>query len=278
MKLISYSIFGIDKVTDDNRFEFHAYLRGLYFNSRMNRLLYPDWTTHIEADAATYDSRFRGYFDMMVSELGVSLHVNEETAPLCKAMLWRLRPLFTQGVTHLLCRDADAITTYREVQAVQGWLERGRDFHAITDNPQHQLPTMGGMLGFKTAKFAQLFPWKSWDEMIQSCAADFSEYGSDQDFLLFVLYPVLRDFMHGHFLDGSQSDYGVGLAEFQIPQLTLPGVDPRLWEADLTARHIGGAGFIELEALRFFKRFDAQSAKFTGIEKQFPQVFYWASG
>lgn len=276
MKIVSYCIFGLDKTTSENRFEFYAYLRGLYFNARMNRLLYPGWKTHIEADAATYQSNFRDYFDMLVHELDVSLRVNQETAPLCKAMLRRLRPLFTAEATHVLCRDADSITTYREAQAVQGWLNRGRDFHAITDNPYHNTPMMGGMIGFKTAKFRALFPWQSWEEMVGICNAEWSNKGRDQDFLCSFIYPVIRKYMHGHFLDGSRNSYRANLAEFKIPAVAIPGVDPSLWEANLTARHIGGAGFIELEALRFLKRFDAAFSRSIGIEKRFPQIFYWA--
>ena len=43
MKVISYSLFG-----DPMGFEFPFYLRGLYFNARMNSLLYPGWVTHVQ--------------------------------------------------------------------------------------------------------------------------------------------------------------------------------------------------------------------------------------
>lgn len=49
MKYICYSIFG-----DPYSFEFNWYLRGLVFNLRMNKLLYPDWHTQFSIERSIW--------------------------------------------------------------------------------------------------------------------------------------------------------------------------------------------------------------------------------
>ena len=61
-------------------------------------------------------------------------------------MLWRMIPIFEPAdhYSHVLCRDADAITTYREACAVTEWLASGKAVHALRDDPMHMIPLMGG--------------------------------------------------------------------------------------------------------------------------------------
>src|SRR5688500_9336790 len=126
MKCISYSLFG-----DPNSFEFPFYLRGVYFNARMNRLLYPNWITWVPLSAKVYNL----YKDFFLTLPGLEVTVLEGNPDKCRGMLWRMLPIYyLKGeITHFLCRDADAITTYKEAQAVQEWIDSGLGFHGITD-------------------------------------------------------------------------------------------------------------------------------------------------
>lgn len=159
-KLICYSLFKGPK----EPFELACYVRGFYFNARMNNLIYPDWRTHLEIDRETYEE-YKGLFIWLQVNNNLSLNVNEETPPLCEGMLWRMKPLFTIDVSHILCRDSDAITTYKEAQLVQMWIESGRSFHAIHDNPAHG-GLMGGMIGFDCARLKAITGWHSFEQMI----------------------------------------------------------------------------------------------------------------
>lgn len=260
MKIISYSLFG-----DHSSFEFKFYLRGLYFNARMNLLLYPEWQTMV----CVADNIYAKY-EPFLSGLGIMRVVFDGNMPLCKAMLWRMWPIGYEGVTHVICRDADAITTYKEAQAVQEWVDSGLGFHGITDNPAHSLPMMGGMVGFNVEQFRIEFPqWNTFEQMIHG--QDLSKRGSDQDFMMKKIYPFAKPNMMGHFFEGCKER--VKITKHTVGG-QIKGVDSKLWESNLTCRHIGSPGVVEMETLRFFQRFD--KTDYSVFEKEFSDILYWA--
>jgi len=163
MKCISYALFGYNKEQQANCFSFDSYLRGLCINLRMNRLLYPDWEIVLNLDQSTYDG-FKDLFDRL--PISVRIH---EPAPLCKAMLWRMKPIFEMEnghwkYSHVLCRDLDSPATYREVQAVNYWMMRDKALHAITDSVSHDIPLMGGMIGVIPKYFTH--SGNTWEAML----------------------------------------------------------------------------------------------------------------
>lgn len=255
MKIIAYSLFSHPSARE---FERRAYIRGLYWNFRMNTMIYPEWKTHLEIDRSTY-TEFQELFDWLAVR-GMGLSVNDYSPELCEGMLWRMKPVFFQDVSHVLCRDADALTTYREAQRVQDWLERGQAVHSILDNPAHG-GLMGGMIGFVTARLKDATSWNSYNNVV--AGIDLKARGSDQHLLNQRILPHLKTETHTH-----------GMAELTI---RIPNVDAKLWESNLCVRHIGSAGVVEMETIRFFKRFDAYDYAFEEMEKQFPKLFYWHS-
>lgn len=266
MKVISYSLFG-----DPSSFEFPFYLRGLYFNARMNSLIYPDWHTFIYVEDPVYD-QYSNFFNQLAEVVGVRYIETNKTATLCDAMLWRMRAIFNHdfSVTHVICRDADAITTYKEAQAVQEWIDSGLGFHGITDNPAHSLPMMGGMVGFKVDHFRATFPqWKTFNDMIKG--VDLRQRGSDQDLMMKKIYPFVKHDMVGHFFDGCREN--VKITKHTVSK-QIPGVDSKLWESNLTCRHIGSPGVVDFETLRFFQRFD--KTDYSEFEREFKDICYWA--
>lgn len=256
MKLISYSLFNSDQAQE---FEKLFYIRGFYWNARMNNLIYPDWRTHLELDWATYNE-YKDLFDWLIENNNLSMRLNDNEPELCAGMLWRMKPIWTIDVSHVLCRDADAITTYKEAQYIQDWLESGIAVSSIHDNPAHG-GLMGGMVGFDTAAFKALTQINSFDELIAN--RDLSERGSDQHLL------------NGEILSNTKHTVITYGPEIPHSLRKPPLVDEKLWESNLCAAFIGSAGVNELETLRFFKRFDLYNWKFIPIEKQFPKLFYW---
>lgn len=257
-KLITYSLFSHPSA---ERFERLAYIRGFYFNARMNNLLYPEWRTHLEIDVKTV-REFQKLFDWLIENNNLSINVNYDDPELCAGMLWRMRPIWTIDVSHVLCRDADAITTYKEAQYVQDWLESGIAISSIHDNPAHG-GLMGGMIGVDTAAFKALTGIQSFDHLIAN--RDLSQRGSDQHLL------------NGEILTSTShviKTYDTTLS-MVVSSKRLPLVDERLWESNLCCRHIGSAGVVDLEVLRFFKRFDEYNWKYQDIEKEFSNLFYW---
>jgi len=254
-KLISYSLF----YAPCEPFEKMAYIRGAYWNFRMNNFLYPDWRSHLEVQRIVYEE-FKGLFDWLVENNNLSLSINEGYPALCEGMLWRMKPIWTQDVSHVLCRDADAITTYKEAELVQYWLESNYyTIGAILDNPSHS-GLMGGMIAIQTSSFKALTELNSWQELISG--KDLSERGSDQHLLNSLTVKLNNAIIY------------LGRLPLHQPK-GLPQVNPKLWESNLTCRHIGSAGVVEMETIRFFKRHDPYQWKFDVIEKQFSKLFYW---
>lgn len=264
MKVISYSLFG-----DINSFEFKFYARGLYFNARMNKLIYPEWMTVVHVSESVSDKHEK-FLDELESQFNLRIFLRSKDTPLCEAMLWRMQPIWYEGTTHVLCRDADAITTYKEAQAVQEWVDSGLGFHSITDNQSHTLPMMGGLIGVKVDHFKQTFPeYNTFEKLVANF--DLSKHGSDQDLLMKRIYPKAKDNLMGHYFAGCNEKVKITTRSVQSQ---IPGVDPKLWESNLCARHIGSPGIVDMETLRFFKRFD--KTDYSSFEKQFSDILYWA--
>src|SRR5690242_4304606 len=266
MKLVCYSLFSGPRA---EWFETAAYVRGFYFNARMNNFIYPDWRTHLDVDRQTYE-RFKKLFDWLVENNTLHLVINETTPKLCEGMLWRLKPVFTIDVSHVLCRDADSVTTYREAQCVQQWLESGIPHHAINDNPAHG-GLMGGMVGFTTARLKAAMDWNNWEDVIRG--HDLSDHGSDQHMLNNEMSPLIWGNLVLHKIAGAGTN--AAIIHTTVPDIQLPQVSPALWESNLVCRHMGSPGIVEMEMLRFLKRFDEYNWKFQPIEKEYPEIFHW---
>lgn len=258
MKVLSYSLFG-----DPFSFEYPFYLRGLYFNARMNRILYPDFKMVLHTSAYTERS--------CVEELKVlfGFDVNYmESAPRCESMLWRMKPLFLKDATHVICRDLDSVSTYREANCVYQWLRSGLPYHAINDNDAHA-GLMGGLVAFRKEDFIRDTGYTSFDQMIQGI--DLRKHGSDQDFMNKFIHPKIKHGLLMHKLKGAGIEAKV--TETEVPK--VGEVKTRLWVSDLISRYIGSAGVIDFELLRFFKTFDSDP-KFDEFEKRFSEICYWA--
>lgn len=269
MKVISYSLFG-----DPMSFEYPFYLRGIYFNVRMNRLLYPDWQTVIIAEHKI-NNPYQGVLDWLKNYIDNFYAIKvEKDMPLrrCEGMLWRMLPIYFKDkweCSHVICRDADAITTYREAICVNEWLGSDLPFHGINDNPAHG-GLMGGMVGFRVADFKRATGYTSFEQMISGL--DLSQHGSDQNFMMKSIHPKIKNNLLMHVLSGGGCE-----ARHKVTSINERkdiDINPKLWESSNTCRFIGSPGVVDFELLRFFKRFD-NDPKFDRFEKQFSDIFYW---
>ena len=205
MMLISYTLY------EDNEY-YSFYKKGVEYNYKFAKMLMPKWNLSIRVAGIDYEKGKR-----------------------CYNMMQRFMPTYTTDATHILCRDADSIITYREALEVTKWLASGRDWHGINDNPAHSIPMMGGLIGFKTEALKKHYP--TFESLIEGF--DLSEHGSDQDLIMKRLWPIAKEsFYHSNLTN-------------REPQPT----DNPLWETDLVQRYIGSAGYNEMEVLRLIKRF-----------------------
>lgn len=261
MKAISYSIFGFGKTKDANCFEFDAYMRGLILNVRFNRIIYPSWQTVVNVDGASY-SQYRRIFDWLQNKGHIVINLCDEDDPLCLAMLWRMKTVFAYIhpdwiYSHVLCRDVDSICTYREAQAVQQWIDEGKTAHCITDSISHNIPMMGGMIGFKPGDLSFILGVHTWEEFMKlGDGINYKRKGADQDFLNRYIYPKVAKSVTEHFVLGMRHD----LAEedgrhYSIPDYPID-VDPVFKVTNECAGHIGAAGCYDPPTQKFLNRTD----------------------
>lgn len=261
MKVLSYSLFG-----DPSGFEFGYYLRGVIFNLRMSRILYPEiyMYLHVQFEIAVkYESMLND-----LRELGMHMVDPLPKAPKCESMLWRMRPIFMRDYTHVICRDLDSVSTYREALCTYEWLNSGLPYHAINDNAAHG-GLMGGLVAFRSEDFKRDTGYTSFEQM--SKGQDLSKHGSDQNFMNKYIHPKIKHGLMMHKLKGA----GV---EAKVTKTEVPAsgpIDKKLHLTDLVSRYIGSAGVIDMELLRFFKSANP-NPKFDEFEKKYSDIFYWA--
>lgn len=237
MKYISYVIY------KDNPLTYNWYLRGLYFNYRLAELMLPDWKLILGVEHSLWKEPYMmdisSFMDMYLFDGGDR----------CRNMLNRIQFCNSDDdATHVLCRDADSALTWREVKEIRKWEQSGKDWHGINDNPAHSIPMMGGMIGFKTEAYKRLNLTPS---------GDFSQHGSDQDWIMKNIYPHAKESFYHSLLSNRE------------PQ---PDTN-QFWETDLVQRYIGSAGCIEMELVRFLQRY--QKPEHIAFEKRHTNIFYW---
>jgi hypothetical protein len=259
MKVLSYSLFG-----DPSSFEFPFYLRGVYLNARMNKILFPDMRMFLHFSV---DGGYGGMIEDMCKFANIEgFYMKKDQR--CASMLWRMRPLFMNNVTHVICRDLDSVSTYREALCTYEWLQSGFPYHAINDNAAHG-GLMGGMVAFRSEDFKKDTGYKSFDQMIKG--VDLKLHGSDQNFMNRAILPKIKGKLFLHNLKGAGCPAAV--VKTEVP--ASGPVNKKYQHADLISRYIGSAGVIDFELLRWFKANDPDP-KWDAFEKKYSDIFYWS--
>lgn len=280
MNAIAYSLFGANEQYE-GCFDVRSYIRGFHINLRVAQLLYPDWQVVLMVDEATYRSTYQGYLWMLNQDFKINLQLMPK-AELCTMMLYRLYPMFLISNNDLkydrvLCRDTDSLLSYRERQAVEYWQRGPKMAHSICDSVSHSIPIMGGMCGFMIGPFRDRMGVKSFDELLAlSQGIDFNNKGADQDFLNRYVLPKVADSITEHFVLGHPQTFRGDCHNF-IHDIDLKeiGVPDELKETNGYGFHIGAAGFQTDAVVKFLQKHGKDNEYWEGIEKQYPEVFYW---
>lgn len=282
MKAIAYSLFGYGEQAPANCFEFDTYMRGLMFNVRVNRVLYPNWINVVNTDPATYNSKYKPIFDWLQNAGFIRIVIHPQDQPLCKKMLWRVHTVFTYThpdwtYTHVICRDIDSVGTYREAQAVQQWIREGKACHGITDSISHNIPMMGGMIGFRPSEFSAIMNMQKYDQLIAKAGSiDFTRKNTDQEFIAKHIYPKVATSITEHFVLGMRHDLPEGDGRhYSIPDEPVDDVPEIFKCTNALAGHIGAAGCYEPPMIKFLNKQDPYMDDYREIELQFPRLFYW---
>ena len=291
MKVISYSLFGYERERAENCFDFESYLIGLMLSLRVNKLLFPNWRNVLQTDINTYNN-FEKLFKALELNGTLILQINDNGAKLCEAMLWRLKPIFWDGVTHVLCRDLDSLHTYREAQAVQHWIKNDTAIHTITDSSSHGIPMLGGMIGFIPDYFKSRMKLNTFEELMAMNRVDLSIKGSDQTFINDWIYPVFARkgtesitqhyFMgHGktwleHYYTCRCWDDGGKQGHEDDCSLNIKiDIDEELKETNNISEHMGAAGWNQTQTMKLIYKHKNKFKELIEIEKLYPNIFTW---
>jgi len=104
-----------------------------------------------------------------------------------KPAMWRFEAIDDTDVEVMISRDTDSRIYLREKLAVDEWLNSDKLFHIMRDHPCHHFEILAGMFG--TKKIPEIPSWiKIMDTFSQN-----NNYGYDQDFLKYHIYPFIKD-------------------------------------------------------------------------------------
>jgi hypothetical protein len=285
-KAISYSLFGYNQERNKDSFDFNSYLRGLLINVKCQTLIYPDWEIVVNTDANTYNG-FKNLFDL----LPIKLLINESVEPLTKSMLWRMKPIWLKEndnfvYSHIICRDLDSPLTLRERKCVEEWIINNSVIHAITDSISHNIPMLGGMVGFKPSEFVKATNYANFEEMFIDIDYDFDIKGKDQELLCSNIYPIfnkneiyidgeLKPSIIQHYLKGHPNTNLKGYRNI-VPEWVEMGLDLSMEESNEICGHIGSAGWYEPKINVFLTKHTDKIQHIIEIEKKFADIFWWA--
>lgn len=289
-KAISYALFGYDRAQHKDCFDFLSYLRSMHICIRFNRILYNGWDNVINMDESTYNSPYKKIFDWHQSKGFIKIKLWPNQVPLCEAMLWRVSTVFDYDhpnwrYTHVICRDLDSISTYREAQMVKQWIDEDKAIHCITDSVSHDIAMLGGLCGFRPGYVNDILkltnkPDQAFNKLIaKGCGIDFNVKGSDQKFLNdFIYNTACANSATEHFIQGRVRDRKEENGRhYSIDESIDIGVEQIFKATNLFAGHCGAAGFYEIPTLRFLNRYDPYEKDYVELETmpEYAQIFYW---
>ena len=161
MKVVSYSFYRDAASAYES--ERCGAARGIFFINylratvRAHHSIFPDWQLRIHHDERVTEFPYWKAMERMESVGLMMLVPMGESKSLCSSMAWRMRPIWDEAVSHVLCRDIDSLVTWREKKAIDRWVTSGHAVHAIHDSVSHT-GLMGGMVGFNTSKVRDRMP------------------------------------------------------------------------------------------------------------------------
>lgn len=245
-KVISYSLFWLGK-------DSHSllYSNGLKAICRAHHTLLPDWEWRIYHDGTLHkDETARHLFAYEEAGFVTLVNMGQESQ-LCRAMIWRMRPIWDASVSHTLCRDLDSLPTPRDAMAAKQFVDSNAALHSMCDNPQHGAPIMGGLCGFKNSLFSNLTGLHTFDDLV--AGEPLETHGDDQLLLLKKVWPVLQNHLCEHCLSGRTPSADAMKSYTTIEGVDLPGVpDTVLSGGDSLIPYMGVAGFDPAKAEAFY--------------------------
>jgi tetratricopeptide (TPR) repeat protein len=179
--VIAFSVWGTDV----------RYLSGALTNAVVARYLYPGWTPRFYTDRSTP----KAFLDELARNGGQVVVVDDLPAGRF-GLFWRFLVEDDPEVDIYVVRDADSVITMKERWAVADWLQSGKAFHVMRDNPQHSELMLAGLWGAHRGNIGDM------REKILACVQAGRKVGNyinqDQHFLRTEIWPLARNHVKIH--------------------------------------------------------------------------------
>ncbi|MDD5202674.1 MAG: hypothetical protein PHH41_05975 [Sulfurimonas sp.] len=178
-KVIAFSLYGQKQMYQDGAIE----------NSILVKKYYPDW----ECRFYVSQEISKDTIDKLISNGAKVIQKFREDE--VDGTFWRFSPMSEKNLEALIVRDSDSRILQREVDAVDAWLNSGKKFHIMRDNPGHVILIPAGMFGVRGDVIKDvenlLNQWK--EKRNKSKLGWANKYGLDQLFLAQEIYPVIKN-------------------------------------------------------------------------------------
>ena len=183
----------------------------------------------------------------------------------CKAMLWRIAPVFDKGAEYVFCRDLDCVPMPRDRAVMEQFIASGATVHTVHDNTLH-VGIMGGLCGFHAPSFRESTGFHSLDQVYAYAPwANWEIHGMDQNVLNLICLreggPTLLEHRFAGWYNGPGTQPPHKRGHYPCPAYSTPvpdvGVAP-CFNADLAntadrlAAHLGAPGFDHVAAKAFY--------------------------
>jgi len=191
MNIIVFTLWG-----DDNK-----YWKGAVRNIEISSKLLPEWICHFYIDKNCKPELIDSISgdnvkvilmdssDVKISNIERFNHIG---------LFWRFLPLSDKSIVNIISRDCDSRIGYREISAINEWIDSDKDFHIMRDHPYHGVPILSGMWGARNGILSNINELLSeWDKFENK-----GKYqAEDQDFLGQLIYPLVKEntFEHSEF-------------------------------------------------------------------------------
>lgn len=248
-RVISYSLFWCGK--DDHA---KLYTNGIKAICRAHHTLFHDWTWRIHHDGSI-DNDPNSKLLRKYAQAGlVELVDCGPEGRICRAMIWRMKPLWDAGVEYTLCRDMDSLPTPRELMAVRQFLDSKATMHCIADHPQHGAAIMGGLCGFRNSRFVSMTGIKSFESLVDGF--DLNSHGRDQALLLERVWPALKSSLCEHKVGGHPRTPGSMRSFNKMGGVPLPDIPEAVVNGGgALIPFLGVPGFDFVAAENFYNQF-----------------------
>lgn len=255
MNVISYSIYGT------NNF-YWQYLPCLI---RAHHVIFNNWNIKFYHDS-NIENMYYGNVLLELEKKGIvelSGSIKKEDKH-CKAMLRRMMPLWEDKYEYVFCRDVDSLPTGRERWAMEKFMSTDAVVHAINDHKEHNIPMLGGMIGFNVKKFNNIMNINNFDDFFALDKDNYDSWdhkGKDQDFLNSNVWGKFRNVACVHRIEWEDQEdkNNVPYIYRTIDKICIDkNLDDIIENSNKYANFIGTDGYEKVKALKFFHRYGKQ--------------------